>query len=164
MYSTHDMCINRIIITTRILCDHGVKKSEPGISMLQSTLPYVVDHVTWFVSKRLILQHSCHESEEGAPCQSIISFLLFSTHKFWNNHFEIWNINISLRQINTVGKISKVNSRCLFQLVIFRWIDWLIDWLIRKQLQEQKRNGSPLRKSPPAWPFSPLKLVKFYTR
>ena len=52
---------------------------------LQSTLPHVLGHVTRFLSKRLILQQSCHESEHSAPLQSTISFLLFSTRKFSNN-------------------------------------------------------------------------------
>ena len=126
---------------------------------IQSMLPYVVSHLTWFLSKCLILQQSCHESEQSAPRQSIIFVRLFSTHKLWNDYFEVRNIKKFLFcQINTVGKISKVNSRSIFPVN-----GSLIDWLIGIQLQEQKRNGSPLHKSP-AWPSSPPKLVEFYAR
>ena len=40
---------------------------------VQFTLPDVVGHVTWFLSKCLIFQQSCHESEQSSPRQSIIS-------------------------------------------------------------------------------------------
>ena len=71
--------------------------------------------------------------------------MLFSTHQFWIDHFEVRNVqNICFRQINTVGEISKINCRSIYQLVIVQSIDLLIDGLIRKQLQEQKGNGSTL--------------------
>ena len=70
-------------------------------------------------------------------------------------------------RIKAVGKISKVNSRSIFQFMTVRWFDQLIDWLIDwsgNSCKNKNASAHPCINPHPASPSSSLKLVEFYAR